>query len=241
MSSEATLWEKVKKRFLNSFVGVVALVVLAVGGVLTQGLGIWDQVSSHFGSQIPDLKITPLSAADALTPFPGYSVIPANVGNGQGASPAPVYPQGVIVRIDVAHDLKGDATITIDRLEINIDEFIPGTQAALDYKAAGDKIIGHGPAQPGVFQAVLFGTKVQVGRVDAAGRVAPSQSNDFFNTPDHTLYKVSKSDDAQPFVVNVTAMQAGLYRISFTLTYSVLGHLRQQRTTPSVLIYSEES
>ena len=241
MSSEATLWEKVKKRFLNSFLGVAALVILAVGGVLTQSLGIWDQVSSHFGSQIPDLKITPLSAPDALTPFPGYSVIPAKIGTDQGAAPQAVYPQGVIVRIDVAHDLKGDATITIDRLEINIDEFIPGIQSKLDYKASGDKIIGHGPAQPGVFQAVLFGTKVQAGRVDSAGRVAQSQSNDFFNTPDHTLYKVSKSDDAQPFVVNVSAVQTGLYRISFTLTYSVLGHVRQQRTTPPVLIYADES
>jgi hypothetical protein len=238
MSSEETLWEKVKKRFLNSFVGVAALVILAVGGVLTQSLGIWGQVSSHFGSQIPDLKITPLSAPDTLAPFPGYSVIPAKIGTDQGAA---VYPQGVTVIINVAHDLKGDATITIDKLEINIDEFIPEIQAALDYKASGDKIIGHGPSQPGVFQAVLLGTKVQAGRVDSAGRIAPSQSNDFFNTPDHTLYKVSKSDDAQPFVVNVSAVQTGLYRISFTLTYSVLGHLRQQRTTPPVLIYADES
>ena len=241
MSSEATLWEKVKKRFLNSFVGVAALVILVVGGVLTQSLGIWDQVSSHFGSQIPDLKITPLSAPDALTPFPGYSVIPANIGADQGAGPTVVYPQGVIVQINVSHDLKSDATITINKLEINIDKFIPGIHTTLDYKASGDKIIGHGPSQPGVFQAVLFGTKMQVGRVDNAGRVAPSQSNDFFNTPDHTLYKVSRSDDAQPFVVNVTAVQAGLYRISFTLTYSVLGHVRQQRTTPPVLIYAEEN
>jgi hypothetical protein len=243
MTSEVTRWEQVKKRFQNSLIGVIILGALAAGLFLTNALGVWDQVVKHLRPAAPDLLLTSLSEPNRPKPLDGYEFIQVSTGSSEIAGLGAVYPRGARISIDLAHNREGDATITLRGLELNIENFRPGPQPTYAYKALGDEVIGAGPIKPLVYHVALFGNRVGPAMrvIDPKRGGLIARSGNFLDTEDPELFELSKADDKKSLNVVVTAEEAGLYQISFTFTYSVLGHMKQRRTAPPVLIYYERS
>lgn len=193
---------------------------------------------------VPDLRITALDGASAPRTLAGYDVLQASAPGSGTAERHAVYPRGARIAVDLSHDHRGDATITLHGIELEVASFQPGVQRSYAYKANGDAVIGAGPITPLVYHVAVFGRRVgpSMRVIDAKRNItAIARSGNFLDTEEPQLFQLSKGDDTQVIHVDVTAEEAGLYELAMVFTYAVLGTTKQQRTQPSIWIYYDGS
>ena len=196
--------------------------------------------ASDAATSVADLQITSLSGANSPRPLDGYEIVNASTDAPGTAGHAPVYPRGARITLDLAHNHQSGASITLRGVELNIENSRPGAQKAYAYRAKGDRVIGAGPIKPLIYHIALFGKRVGPAmrvKDSKRGTKATSRSPNFLDTDDQELFQLSTQDDSQSINIDVTAEEAGLYEISFTFTYSVLGQTKQRRSQPPIWIY----
>ena len=241
MRAKPTRWERLRRRLHNSVIGVMALSGLAVLLYVSNGLAALERLAKWINPPAPVLLATPLSGANAPRLLDGYEVLDVK-GDADRASA--VFPRGARITFDLAHSHGGDATITVRGIKLDIDRFVPGTNAQYAYAVRPERIYGAGTAKPHVFHVALFGSKAgpAMRMTDSKSSTAMlSRSDNFLDTDNPIVLKLTKHDDRESIDVIVTAEEPGLYEISFTAFYSTLANVKQLKIGPSVRIYYDGS
>lgn len=240
MNSESSRWDRLQTRFKNSIIGVVVLSLLAGAVFLTNALDIGQRLKDWINPPVTDLLITKLAGANRPQPLDAYDVIKASTGAAASIAAPGIYPRGAKISVDLAHNRLGDATIVLRGIKL-ISQFSPGLNPLYAYEVHSERVIGAGPIKPLVFHVALFGEKVGPAMrvIDAKKNLfVISQSNEnFLATEEPVLFELNPADDSESIDIEVTAEEPGLYEISFTLTYSVLGEVKTKETEPPIWIY----
>lgn len=164
-----------------------------------------------------DLVISSLREPGAAEPLDGFQILTHR------NNMDPVFQNGLMLCFTFTHNGAGNEPITVERLELFLRSFAPGTDQYYEYLPSGDAIFGAGPVKPLRFM-------VQVGRdgprrarfvVDRAkNEVAEAYSSNFFDLDNEFVLAVSR-DKAEYLRIILTTSETGLYELFFVFSYRV--------------------
>ena len=184
-----------------------------------------------------DLVISSLDSARRVSPLAGHPVLT------RSADARPVYCGGAQLSFTLAHNAAGRQSVNVQAMVLEVLDFTPGRIAELDYRIAGDEVIGAGVARPHVFQVTVAASRVEPARwvLDATrGKVARANSDNFFDLDEPRILTFpADGADIEEIRGTVLAIEPGLYEVRFVFHYSVGGSDRSQQSA-SLLLYSDE-
>src|SRR5688500_503871 len=126
-------WDRV--RTLAHQFGEPVVRLLEIPGAFVPGApAALEKLGALFGA---DLNISSLDSEEVLMLLDGA---PGPFVSADGSEP--VFIDGVSMAVTVAHNAKGDETILLERLDLQVIDFTPGPNPAYDEQIAGAELFG---------------------------------------------------------------------------------------------------
>lgn len=223
-------WDRV--RTLAHQFGEPVVRLLEIPGAFVPGApAALEKLGALFGA---DLNISALDSEEVLMPLDGAPGPFVSVAE-------PVFIEGVVMTVSVAHNAKGNETILLERLDLQVIEFTPGTNPAYEEQIAGSELFGAGFIEPLRFFIELDGKKVGRARrsvrgTDGKSTIVVADSPNFLDADPAAFLTVSPGDPAI-FRFTVTANATGTYRVCLRWFYRVAARELRQHTSLPISIY----
>lgn len=226
-------WDRV--RTLAHQFGEPVVRLLEIPGAFVPGApAALGKLGALFGAE---LNISTLDSEEVLTPLDGA---PGPFVSVDGSDP--VFIDGVRMAVTVAHNTKGDETILLERVDLQVIDFAPGTNPAYEEQIAGAELFGAGFIEPLRFFVELDGKKVGRARrsvrgADGKPSIVVADSPNFLDAEPAAFLAVAPRDPQAMFRFTVTANTPGLYRVCLRWFYRVAARELRQHTSLPVSIY----
>ena len=227
-------WDRV--RTLAHQFGEPVVRLLEIPGAFVPGApAALEKLGALFGAE---LSISALDSEEVLMPLDGA---PGPFESTDGSEP--VFIDGVRVAVTVAHNAKGDETILLERLDLQVIEFTPGPNPAYAEQIAGAELFGAGFIEPLRFFIELDGKNVGRARrsmrnVDGKSTIVVADSPNFLDTDPAAFLALAPTDPQAMFRFTVTANTSGVYRFCLRWFYRVAARELRQHTSLPVSIYT---
>jgi len=233
-SPRRELWDRV--RTLAHQVGEPVIKLLEIPGAFVPGApAALGKVNALFGA---DLNISALDSGEVMAPLDGTPGPFASADDTE-----PVFIEGVLLSVTVAHNAKGGQQILLERLDLHLLDFDPAPRPEFDDRAEGEALYGAGLIDPLRFFVELVGPEVGRARRSARGddgrpTMLKAQGPNFLDTDPGSFLAIGPSEAPTMMRITVTAGAPGLYRFCLRWFYRVAARELRQHTSLPVSIYS---
>jgi len=232
-SPRRELWDRV--RTLAHQVGEPVIKVLEIPGAFVPGApAALGKLNALFGA---DLNISALDSGEVMSPL---DAAPGPFESVDGTEP--VFSEGVMLSITVAHNSKGGQQILLERLDLHLIDFDPAQREGLDAQMEGAAVYGAGLIDPMRFFVELNGPEVGRARRSVRGEdgrttMLKAQSGNFLDTDPGSFVALGSSEAPAIFRITVTASAPGMYRFCLRWFYRVAARELRQHTSLPLSIY----
>jgi hypothetical protein len=231
-ASRREKWDRVRT-LAHQFSEPVVRLLEVPGAFIPGAPAALEKLGALFGA---DLNISPLDSEEVLMPLDGA---PGPFASADGSEP--VFIEGVLMAVSVAHDANGAEPILLERVDLQVIDFTPGPAQTYEEQIAGAALFGAGFVQPLRFFVELDGKTVGRARrsvrgTDGKSNMVVADSPNFLDADPAAFLTLSPSEQAM-FRFTVTANTCGLYRVCLRWFYRVAARELRQHTSLSVSIY----
>lgn len=209
--------------------------VLEVPGAFVPGASkALEKVGALFGS---DLNISELDSGEVLYALDGA---PGPFASQDGRSP--VFVEGLTAAMTAAHNGKGQETILLERLDLQLLDRAPAPVAAYEEGRDASEIFGAGFVEPLRFFVEVGADGVGRARRamkgdDGRTTMARAEGPNMLDTDPASFLAIAPKDPPAMFRVTITARDPGLYTLCLRWFYRVAGRELRQHTSLPVQIY----
>jgi|SRR5436853_5667367 hypothetical protein len=229
-------WERVRTVAQNYTEPVVR--VLEIPGAFVPGVSkALDKVGALFGS---DLNISELDSGEVLQALDGA---PGPFASDDGTSP--VFIDGVATSMTASHNAKGEETILLERIDLQVVDRRPAPVAGLDAQRDASKIFGAGFMEPLRFFVDVGASgpgraRRAIRGADGKREMIVAESPNFLDTDPASFLTFGPKDQPAIVKVTMTAREPGLYTVCLRWFYRISGRELRQHTSLPILIYRGE-
>jgi len=228
--------------FINENTGAISIFVTIILAVVPGTLALikWQ---TNRKLERTELNISDLSRPESkrLTALDGMEAI-LDADNDRI-----VFPLGFNMDLELSHNGRGSESITVRRIEVDVENYEAGERLEYERKMEGANIFGAGSAADYRFYVSLFGKEV-----DPATWIINAKTNqtsraknrdllsaDVINKEGHRVFYFDASNQkSESLRGTVLAKQPGFYEIIFSFYYSI-GAADLSYSTNPVYVYSQ--
>lgn len=231
-------WRTVRTLALNVAAPIIQLA--KIPGAFIPGVDkALDSAGGFAAMFAADLSISPLDGLVSNKPFDGVPH-PVTTKTGDG----PVFFDGVETTVTVSHNGKGSEKIILERIDLQIVDFVAGSDPYYSYQRDGEAVLGAGFIEPMRIYVEIDAS----GPLRARRQIEPdggkkqmiiAQSDNFLDTDPAGFYLFAPDEAPILIKTTLTALSAGYYKACLRFFYRVAGCELRQYTSDPIHLYTD--
>ena len=206
-----TKWERLQRRFQNSWPGIAILALIALAAFVTQVGDLVQRVHEWIRPEpVADLKIE----SNTIQPLEKFRDLVTSSG------PGTIYPVGALVGFSITHDGGGEEVVQINGLDIAVTSYEP--QAACPFTLTADQIHGAGEAPLRQFDVLLSHGRVEAVQLkeDRNEPMRRGHSSNLLDIDPPLPLIIKARDDIEEIKIAFYADDPGRYGIDLSMRYT---------------------